>query len=67
VKRIDPRDNQSNQSNPNKGSPGTNRQYDQAQGNRGTQLNPNRTSAAQDDEDFEELEDDVFWWSGCED
>ncbi len=39
-KPIDPRDNHANQLNPNKGTPGTNRQYDQAQGNRGKQLNP---------------------------
>lgn len=35
-------DNRANQQNKNKGSFGTNRQYDQAQGNRGKQLNPNR-------------------------
>lgn len=28
--------------NPNKGSDGTNKQYDKAQGNRGKQMNPNR-------------------------
>jgi hypothetical protein len=28
--------------NANKGTPGTNRQYDQNQGNRGKQLDPNR-------------------------
>lgn len=32
-------DNNSNQSNANKGIPGTNTQYDKAQGNRGSQLN----------------------------
>lgn len=36
--KIDPRDNSANQQNANKGTPGTNRQYDQAQGNRGKQL-----------------------------
>lgn len=40
-KQIGPKDNQANIKNPNKGTPGTNRQYDQAQGNRGKQLNPN--------------------------
>lgn len=39
-KKIDPKDNQANQVNPNKGTSGTNKQYDQAQGNRGKQLNP---------------------------
>jgi len=39
---ITPKDNAANIGNANKGSPGTNRQYDQSQGNRGTQLNPNR-------------------------
>ena len=39
-KPIDPADNSANQQNPNKGSSGTNRQYDQGQGNRGKQLNP---------------------------
>lgn len=34
--------NSSNQQNPNKGMPGTNRQYDKGQGNRGGQMNPNR-------------------------
>ncbi|MBF1311109.1 MAG: hypothetical protein HXN20_00090 [Porphyromonas sp.] len=41
-KGINPRDNQANQQNANKGTAGTNRQYDQAQGNRGKQLNPNQ-------------------------
>lgn len=35
-------DNSSNQQNPNKGSSGTNPQYDKGQGNRGEQMNPNR-------------------------
>ncbi len=34
--------NSSNQQNPNKGSSGTNTQYDKGQGNRGGQMNPNR-------------------------
>lgn len=39
---INPNDNKTNQTNANKGSTGTNRQYDQAQGNRGKQKNPNQ-------------------------
>ncbi len=41
-KKINPKDNQSNMQNPNKGTTGTNKQYDQNQGNRGKQLNPNQ-------------------------
>ncbi len=41
-KKISPKDNASNQKNPNKGSKGTNKHYDKAQGNRGKQLNPNQ-------------------------
>ncbi len=41
--KIKPQDNSANQQNANKGSNGTNRQYDQNQGNRGKQLNPNQT------------------------
>ena len=37
-KKIAPRDNSANMPNANRGTPGTNRQYDQAQGNRGHQL-----------------------------
>ena len=40
-KKIKPKDNHSNQKNANKGTSGTNKQYDKAQGNRGKQLNPN--------------------------
>ncbi len=40
--KIKPPDNKSNQTNPNKGTGGTNKQYDQAQGNRGKQLHPNQ-------------------------
>ena len=40
--KIKPQDNSANQQNPNKGTSGTNRQYDQSQGNRGKQLNPNQ-------------------------
>ncbi len=39
---MEPKDNASNMQNPNKGTFGTNRQYDQNQGNRGKQLNPNQ-------------------------
>ena len=41
-KKITPADNAANMQNANKGTPGTNRQYNQNQGNRGKQLNPNR-------------------------
>lgn len=37
-----PAEARSDQGNANKGSPGTNRIYDQNQGNRGKQLNPNQ-------------------------
>ena len=39
---IKPEDNRSNMQNKNAGSPGTNRQFDQNQGNRGKDMNPNR-------------------------
>lgn len=42
-KKITPKANQANIKNANKGSKGTNKQYDKAQGNRGKQLNPNQT------------------------
>ncbi|MGE8297409.1 MAG: hypothetical protein ACN6PH_17895 [Pseudomonas sp.] len=59
-KEISPQDNEANQVNPNKGTSGTNRQYDQAQGNRGKQLNPNQHPIAHaHDEDIDE--GDVFW------
>jgi|GEM_PF-1671645 len=41
-KKISPKDNKSNQANPNKGTPGTNKQNSQVHGNRGKQLNPNQ-------------------------
>ncbi|WP_198552603.1 hypothetical protein [Psychromonas sp. MB-3u-54] len=41
-KKISPKDNAANIPNSNKGIPGTNRQHDQNQGNRGKQLNPNQ-------------------------
>lgn len=42
AKKSSPKDNSSNQQNANKGTKGTNRQYDQGQGNRGKQMNPNQ-------------------------
>jgi hypothetical protein len=42
MSKIKPNDNRSNQQNSNKGTSGTNRQHDQAQGNRGKQMNPNQ-------------------------
>ncbi len=44
AKKISPQNNQANQQNANKGSSGTNRQYDQAQGNKGKQVNPNQNT-----------------------
>ncbi|MBP7895306.1 MAG: hypothetical protein KAZ64_03350 [Acinetobacter sp.] len=41
-KQTTPQNNSANQTNANKGTNGTNTAYDKAQGNRGTQLNPNR-------------------------
>ena len=35
-------DHKANQSNPNKGTSGTNKTYDKSQGNRGKQMNPNQ-------------------------
>ena len=40
---MTPEQNSSNQQNANKGTPGTNTQYDKAQGNTGKQLNPNQS------------------------
>ncbi|GAB0172199.1 hypothetical protein [Helicobacter trogontum] len=42
--KITPQNNSANQQNANKGTSGVNRQYAQAQGNRGAQLNPNNQS-----------------------
>ncbi|WP_281760970.1 hypothetical protein [Pseudodesulfovibrio nedwellii] len=39
--KISPSNNSVNMPNANKGTSGTNRQYDQNQGNRGKQMNPN--------------------------
>ena len=44
---MNPKDNQANIKNPNRGTKGTNRQYDQAQGNRGKQLSPTPNNANQ--------------------
>lgn len=41
-KTIKPQDNEANMQNANKGTSGTNLQYDQNEGNRGAQINPNR-------------------------
>ena len=59
LNKIHPKDNEVNQTNANKGSAGTNLQYDQAQGNRGKQLNPNQTKVSPDADDMDE--GDVFW------
>lgn len=42
VAKLSPQDNSSNAKNANKGTAGTNRQYDQLHGNRGKQMNPNQ-------------------------
>ena len=42
--KIAPKDNEKNQVNANKGSDGTNKQYDQAQGNRGKQMQDRKTA-----------------------
>ena len=41
-KKIKPQDNSANIKNANKGTKGTNKQYDQAQRNKGKQQNPNQ-------------------------
>jgi hypothetical protein len=38
--KVKPDDNSSNQQNPNKGTKGTNEQYDKAQENKGKQMQP---------------------------
>lgn len=40
--KITKQQNAANMQNANKGTAGTNKQYDKNQGNRGKQLNPNR-------------------------
>ena len=42
AKKISSQNNSANQQNANKGTSGTNKQYSQAQGNRGKQMNPNQ-------------------------
>ena len=42
AKKITPQQNQANQSNPNKGTTGVNKQFAQVQGNKGKQQNPNQ-------------------------
>lgn len=44
-KKIDQKDNESDMQNANKGTSGTNKRYDKAQGNRGKQLNPNQPTS----------------------
>jgi len=43
-RKIDPKDNSANMRNGNKGTTGTNKQYDQVHGNRGKQLVQAKTS-----------------------
>ena len=43
--KIAPKDNSSNIKNANKGTSGTNKQYDQNQGNRGKQMTSGKTTA----------------------
>lgn len=43
--KIAPKDNSANMPNPNKGTSGTNKQYDQVQGNRGKQMDPHQQAA----------------------
>lgn len=43
--KIAQKDNNSNMKNANKGTPGTNKQYDQNQGNRGKQMASGKTTA----------------------
>jgi hypothetical protein len=40
--KVSPGSNKANQSNANKGTSGTNKQYSQVQGNKGKQMNPNQ-------------------------
>jgi hypothetical protein len=44
TKKIKPQDNSSNMKNRNKGTDGTNLQYDKAQGNKGKLQNPNQNN-----------------------
>lgn len=45
IGKIAPKDNDANMQNANKGTPGTNKQYDQAQGNRGKQMEGRKAPA----------------------
>ena len=42
MEKKTPQQNHADQQNPNKGTPGTNKQYALSQGNKGKQLNPNQ-------------------------
>jgi len=53
--KIDPKNNASNIVNANYGTNGTNLQYDQNQGNRGEQLNPNQLISASSESSDREL------------
>jgi hypothetical protein len=43
TQKVTPQQNQANQGNANKGTSGANRQNAQVHGNRGAQMNPNRS------------------------
>ena len=58
--KIDPTDNASNQTNLNRGSEGTNLQYDKVHGNRGKQLNANQNVTTVEDEEIDQ--GDVYWY-----
>ena len=58
--KIDPTDNASNQTNLNRGSEGTNLQYDQVHGTRGHQLNATQTVTPV--EAAEIAQRDVYWY-----
>ncbi|MGM0497923.1 MAG: hypothetical protein ACQESJ_08400 [Bacteroidota bacterium] len=45
TKKIKPTDNTSNQKNANKGTDGTNKQYDQVHGNRSKQIEKTRNNS----------------------
>lgn len=59
-------DHKANSLNANRGTEGTNRVFDQAQGNRGKQMNPNQKQPTQDTDDALE-EGDVFGGSEASD
>ena len=57
-------DNRSNMKNKNKPTDGTNKQYDQAMGNKGKQKNPNQiknTISDEDQMDSDAVADDFPW------